>query len=615
MTLHVCSRMSRSALAIASVVLQVPVASPGQGQVIRGKLVNASDDTAITGAMVTLMDRNGHSLRQVLTGSEGAFFELRAPEPGEYRLRAERIGYATTFSSFFSISAGDTLTVQLATPVEALSLEGISATVGPRCQVRPDEGMAVAKVWNEARKALAAATWTQERGLYRYEMLGIKRFLDERGHKVQLEDRVYAQNLVAVPYVARAADSLVHEGFARLSADATEFWAPDAAVLLSDSFLDSHCLRIRSGGSRLVGLEFEPVPGRTVADIEGTMWLDAATSELQRVDFRYVNLAVPQWLMDASPGGSVLFHALPDGTWIVTSWHIRMFSPGETAHPLTGRLSSTLEGITMTHGEVIRVHGDEGMVFQGRRGRRIVGTVVDSLEAGLPGARVYVAGSGTETVTDAEGRFELNRLGVGTYELRFTHPHLEQLWYEPESIEVELGPDTESLVEVEFALPSMSDVLDEICGRDGPPRVPLITTDGRTVWRTGILTGRVTDQSGSPLKDATLHFLAKAHEARLFAEVRDPGTFSFEQQRHRRAEKTSSSGFYRACWLPTDLPIELVVLGKHERVDADAVRAALSLSDLYSDRVKVLTIDPESPHRVLDLRMEVGGRDDPLQGK
>ena len=597
-------------LPIALVVLQAAVASVMQGQVIRGRLVEGGDSAAIAGAMMTLMDRDSRGVERMVTQSGTGLFELRAPEPGEYRMRAERIGYATTFSAFFSISVGDTLTVDIAAPVEAISLEGVSATVGPRCQLRPEEGLAIARVWNEARKALAAARWTQERGLYRYEMLGIKRSLDERGRRVEFEDRVYGQALVSVPYIARAADSLVYGGFARFSAEASEFWAPDAGVLLSDSFLDTHCLRIQSGGSELVGLEFEPVPNRDVADISGTMWLDAATAELRRVDFRYVNLPVPHWLMEASPGGAVRFRGLPDGTWIVTSWQIRMFTAGETEHPLTGRPSPTLEGVATTHGEVLRVHSDAGVVFEGQRGRRVIGTVVDSLGVGLPDARVYVRGSGTETETDAEGRFALDHLGAGTYTLHFTHPYLEQLWYEPESVEVEVKPDVASVVEVRFEAPPTSDVVARICGRDGPPGVPLIAASGQAVWRTGILTGRVTDMDGNPVEDASLHFLTRAYEPRLFAQVRDPSTFNFGNQRSRRTEKSSSSGFYRACWLPVDAPIELLVLGKDEDVDHDAVDASLSFADLFPGRVTILTIDPRSPHRALDLRLEVGGRND-----
>ena len=481
-------------------------------------------------------------------------------------------------------------------------------SVRPQCHLRPEEGQAVARVWDEARKALAAAEWTQERGLYRYEMLGIKRFLDGDGRRVEAEDRAYGQALVSVPYVARAADSLVHGGFARFSADASDFWGPDAGVLLSDPFLDTHCLRIRSGAGGLVGLEFEPLPDRNVADISGTMWLDAETAELQRVDYRYVNLPVPDWLMDASPGGTVSFRRLPDGTWIVTSWNIRMFTAGETEHPLTGQPSATLEGVAITHGEVLRAHGDAGVVFEGQRGRRVVGTVVDSLGVGLPNARVYVRGSGTETETDAEGRFELDHLGVGTYALHFTHPYLEPLWYESESVEVEMGPDADSLVEIRFEAPPLSDVLSAVCGRNGPPGVPLVSAAGNAAWRTGILTGRVTDTDGNPIEDATLHLLTRAVDPRLFARVRDPRTSKLEDQRSRWTEKSSSTGFYRVCWLPSGVPIELVVLGRDEDVDRDALDASLSLADLFPDRVTTLTIDPTSPRRALNLRL-VGGHD------
>ena len=40
----------------------------------------------------------------------------------------------------------------------------------------------------------------------------------------------------------------------------------------------------------MVGLELEPVSGRRLPDIEGTLWLDGVTGRLIRLDFKYVNL-------------------------------------------------------------------------------------------------------------------------------------------------------------------------------------------------------------------------------------------------------------------------------------------------------------------------------------
>ena len=87
-------------------------------------------------------------------------------------MRAERIGYGTTYSAFFRISTRDTLTVQMAAPIEAISLAEISVSVRPQCHLRPEEGLAVARVWDEARKA--DSPWRSgrrsEAELYRYEM-------------------------------------------------------------------------------------------------------------------------------------------------------------------------------------------------------------------------------------------------------------------------------------------------------------------------------------------------------------------------------------------------------------------------------------------------------------
>ncbi len=586
------------------VLLGVSLPSHAQGQVIRGRLVAAEEERGIGGAMVTLLDRSGNDVEQILTRTNSGLFELSAPDSGEYRLKADRIGYASTFSDYFRVEVGDTVTVNMTARVEAVSLAGIEADVGRRCEVRPEEGQAVARVWNEARKALAAAAWTQERGMYQYEMLGIKRRLDRRGRRIEAEDRSTDRAYTDAPYVARPVDSLVAGGFARITSSESLFWAPDAAVLLSDQFLDTHCLKVTEGGTDapgMVGLSFEPVRERQLADIAGTMWLDRETARLRWLDFSYVHLNVPGSLLAASPGGRVEFETLPNGTWIVTSWSIRMFLPGEAIHPLTGRPAATLDGITVQSGDVLRVHGTGGVVYEGHTGGRIVGTVRDSLEVGLPGARVFLEGTGTEVVTDAQGRFELTHLRPGVYTVHYTHPYMEQLWYEPEASEVEVENEWVP-AELVLSAPPLEKVLDDLCNDRSRPRAPLVAVNN-LAWRNGVLTGTVADAEDQPVAEANVYLQAVAYEVGsvLFETFGMGGSEQRENMRLRSNERTSDSGFYRACWVPVGIPLEVLVLEKDEKIDRDMLEEALSLADLFPDRVRVITIPLDSPYHSLDL--------------
>ena len=188
-------------------------------QVVRGRLVEAGQGNAVGGAMAVLEDRSGRGRAQALTRTGTGLFQLDAPDPGEYRVRADRIGYATTYSEWFRLSSGDTVSLRIEAPVEAVSLEGVVAEADRRCRVRPAEAMAVGRVWEEARKALAAAAWTQSRGMYDYELLDFVRQLDQRGRKVESEDRAIAQGPAKAPYVSRPADSLTAHGYARVTGD------------------------------------------------------------------------------------------------------------------------------------------------------------------------------------------------------------------------------------------------------------------------------------------------------------------------------------------------------------------------------------------------------------
>jgi hypothetical protein len=124
--------------------------------------------------------------------------------------------------------------------------------------------------------------------------------------------------------VSRDPRLLAEEGYIEARGGASFYFAPDAVVLQNEHFLQTHCFRLRQqerDGAQLIGLAFEPAPGRHLPDVEGVLWLDRQTSELRFVEYTYTNLPydLPRRM---APGGLVEFLPLPGGAWIVHRWQI-----------------------------------------------------------------------------------------------------------------------------------------------------------------------------------------------------------------------------------------------------------------------------------------------------
>ena len=83
------------------------------------------------------------------------------------------------------------------------------------------------------------------------------------------------------------------------------FFAPDADVLLDESFATSHCFRLAADDTShrgQIGLAFTPAPGRgrdTLVDVAGVIWIDRATPALRSLEFLYTGLGHPRRLRAA----------------------------------------------------------------------------------------------------------------------------------------------------------------------------------------------------------------------------------------------------------------------------------------------------------------------------
>src|SRR4051794_14561485 len=112
----------RAALAALAALLS---ATPLAAQAVQGRLVQP-DGAPVAQTLVSLVDSAGRSVGTALTDRQGGF-TLRAPAPGRFTLRAERVGYALTESPAFRLAAGETVQQRLVSNDRRASLAGIVA--------------------------------------------------------------------------------------------------------------------------------------------------------------------------------------------------------------------------------------------------------------------------------------------------------------------------------------------------------------------------------------------------------------------------------------------------------------------------------------------------------
>ena len=312
--------------ATPALLLGLALPHTSHGQTVQGRLLEAGVGSPVEGALVLLLDEAGQDQDGYLSNAAGRFL-LKAPNPGRYTVRAERIGFETVTSEAFQLASGQTLGIDLEMSLAPILMEELRVEGNRRCVVRPEEGMALASLWDEARKALVVQEWTAREKTYPFQILRYTRQLDSSGRRVESETRQQLRTVVAQAAIrSRSAANLMADGFVQPLAgkdNSFEYFGPDASVLLSDEFLDSHCLRLAYGEdpSRQIGLSFEPVRTGGVPDIKGTLWLDPETAQLRFLEYEYT--WAPLVEAQGLSRGRVDFENLPNGAWIVRDWWIR----------------------------------------------------------------------------------------------------------------------------------------------------------------------------------------------------------------------------------------------------------------------------------------------------
>ena len=515
------------------------VAASLSAQAITGTLVEAATGAPVEGASVILLNRSGDQVDWRLTDAAGRF-DFRMTRAGTYLLRADRIGHASVLSDPIPVDRGVTAVYRLETPVEAILLAGIDVRSSRRCEVRPGPGVSTATVWEEARKALEATSRTSGLGVYRFVIRRYERELDARGRRVRSEQSRIQRGGMAGPPRSLNVESLLERGFTRPDGDGTRYYAPDADVLLSDLFLDTHCMSLAEGEDEaegLLGLAFEPTEDRGVPDISGVLWLDPEDGKVQWLDYRYEFLDVPN---SERLGGRIRFHSLPNGTWIVSEWYIRMpLLEATVGRSRFGqrRVRPRLVGLREEGGSVLRVNNLQGDLVLDSGAGIIEGVVLASESSDPLEEVVVLLDDSTRVTSDEDGRFRFTGLATGYYGVRVFNPALDSLGLSTEPVFFEVSPGEVTSARLRFR--SLDTVMTEKCAPVGPSAYE------------GILTGFALDERGNPLPGTRISVAWEEVERRA-------GTLQVVYKVLTTSE-LRDDGLFVMCGLPRDRSVDITV--------------------------------------------------------
>ena len=342
------------------------VATPLASQIVTGQVVDAATTAPVGEGFVVLLDEQGREVGRTLTTADGRYM-LHAPGPGRYRLRSERIAYVAFVAPLFTLEDGQTLTHQLSVTALAVQLKAVEVTGRTTCRLDSADAQGTAAVWEEVRKALAAAVWTEGQRTYRYRTVAFAREWDaSRSHVLgEVSDTLLGH--ARAPFASAPAADLAVRGYIIAGADSVSYYGPDAVVMQDSSFLMSHCFRLvrRSlRGVPQVGLSFRPEPRRRLPDVRGVLWLDEATAELRALEFSYTG--VPEGVNDERIGGTVEFFRIPSGAWIVRRWELRMprLAAQEASTGYSSQRRVVVRGFRDAGGEVLEIRAlDGGRVY------------------------------------------------------------------------------------------------------------------------------------------------------------------------------------------------------------------------------------------------------------
>ena len=557
MTIHVAARSVRTAASVVcrkaarAVALAVTAAASLSAQRLRGELLMPDSVTRAPGVVVEVLDARRTVVARALSNARGEY-DLTLSTAGLYSVRALRIGFRPSVLASLELAVGETRTLSSQLDANRVEISAVSVRSNNVCGVRPDSGRLTAQLWEQVRAALGAAQVTSSAKSIRASWLLFERSTDVLATHVLSEKQSSRSGLTQSPFVSIPPDSLARNGYVAQDHDGQIYYAPDADVLLSESFASQHCFRLEPAPAEhagWTGLGFSPRPDAPHRyDVDGVLWIDRASAELRALTYHYTG--VPVEYTDAGVGGELEFMRVGAGSWIVSRWEIRTararrtVSSGVSIRPSAREDRLSVDGLVATGGLVTRV--ESGAVTTDlQRAASLSLSLVSKDSAGSPaGTLVTVVGTDHTAVADSTGRVRIEGLLPGRYRVTIASPMMSDLGQPAISRDVQATLSTSTIAAADSVLlPAGREIVGAVCGAEEARR------------KDALLYGMVSDGQGRPAINSSVR--ASWLDLYLYNNGgRNPlaGT-------QTRNTVTETSGRFHLCGAPTDklLKVDAVI--------------------------------------------------------
>jgi hypothetical protein len=286
--------MSMHRLCATLLALALSAAVPGLAQSgsVEGSAVSADDSTTIAHALVRLRGATGgtSAVRMEAITSATGRFRFGGLPAGDYRVQLLRIGFRPVTSEVLHVLAGEPLRFTLRAPTQAVQLAAMIVRPNDAClsgaELASDPRLS--DLWGEARTGVdtrrAFDLAYQYRRVLRQEVEIAWRLLPN-AHRVRADTVINDPDSVLVRDTRRQAINR-EKGYA----EGNLLTLPDEKEIFGDAFLDTHCVVakvVEQNGA--YGLSFRPLTVRTAgSDIRGTVWVDAKTFQVRRLEVEYL---------------------------------------------------------------------------------------------------------------------------------------------------------------------------------------------------------------------------------------------------------------------------------------------------------------------------------------